>query len=156
MEPIHHFKPDVLQTLTQAVAHINKSKPNLLDFFRGAGVPAGILAPLDDQVRRDRDSISKFEIARQVLVGLNQIGDAGLGPRREVVKRVVEFDAFDCCWEADRLKAKGLVSEMQRIVNTKDSFTRLAQEFGTSERTTALRVLWSLKSGLFIAGSLGT
>ena len=92
---MYHFPPEVLQLLTQAIGYLNRSKPNVLDFFRGAGVPADILVPLDNQVRRDRDAISKFEIARQVLVQLNSLGDPGLGPRREVVRRVVEFDSFE-------------------------------------------------------------
>jgi restriction system protein len=116
MEPVHHFPPEVLQLLTQAIGYLNKSKPNVLDFFRGAGVPADILAPLDDQVHRDRGGISKFEIARQVLVQLNDLGDAGLGPRREVVRRVVEFDSFECCWPDDHLKAKGLGAARTAVV----------------------------------------
>ncbi len=128
MEPVHHFPPEVLQVLTQAVGYLNRSKPNVLDFFRGAGVPAAMLAPLDNQIRRDRHAISKFEIARQLLVQLNDLGDTGLGPRREVVRRIVEFDSFEGCWPDDRLKAKGLVSEVRDLVGTKDAFTRMSLE----------------------------
>ena len=48
--------------------------------------------------------------------------------RREVLKRVVEFEDFSTCWPDDQLKAKGLVAEIQRVVNVKNSFTRMKQE----------------------------
>ncbi len=35
---------------------------------------------------------------------------------------------FSTCWPEDRLKAQGLVSQIQKIVNVKDSFTRMRQE----------------------------
>lgn len=44
------------------------------------------------------------------------------------MKRVIEFEDFSTCWPNDQLKAKGLVSEIRRVVNVKDSFTKLHQE----------------------------
>jgi len=40
----------------------------------------------------------------------------------------VEFEDFSTCWANDQLKAKGLVGELRRVVNVKDSFTRMSQE----------------------------
>ena len=37
----------------------------------------------------------------------------------------MEFESFSSCWESDQFKAKGFVSEIQKIVNIKDSFTRM-------------------------------
>jgi restriction system protein len=54
--------------------------------------------------------------------------DAGLAARREVVRRVVEFEDFTRCWDNDVLQARGLVAEVRRLVNVKDSFTRINQE----------------------------
>jgi restriction endonuclease Mrr len=48
--------------------------------------------------------------------------------RRELLKRVVEFESFTNCWEKDQYKARGLVSEIRNIVNVKDTFTRMKQE----------------------------
>lgn len=45
-----------------------------------------------------------------------------------MVRRIVEFDSFEACWPDDRLKAKGLVSEVRALVGTKDAFTRMSQE----------------------------
>jgi len=56
------------------------------------------------------------------------VGDSGLRPRRAIIKRVTEFDNFDTCWPNDQLKAKGLVAELGKTVNVKDSFTRMKQE----------------------------
>jgi hypothetical protein len=60
-----------------------------------------------------------------VIVRLNEAGDAGLAARREVVRRIVEFEDFTRCWENDALQARGLVGEVRRLVNVKDSFTRM-------------------------------
>lgn len=45
-----------------------------------------------------------------------------------VLKRVVEFEDFSTCWPNDQLKAKGLVGEVRRVINVKDSFTRINKE----------------------------
>jgi energy-converting hydrogenase A subunit M len=58
---------------------------------------------------------------------LNELGDRTLAIRRELLRRVVEFEDFTRCWESDVMKAKGLVAEIQRTVNVKDSFTRMSQ-----------------------------
>jgi hypothetical protein len=59
---------------------------------------------------------------------LNERGEPALRERREIVKRVVEFDDFSSCWESDRLKAQGLVAQIQKLVDVKDSFTRMKDE----------------------------
>ena len=40
-----------------------------------------------------------------------------LAPRREILKRISEFDDFSSCWENDRYKAQGLVSQIQKLVD---------------------------------------
>lgn len=80
------------------------------------------------KVQRDKDSIKKYEIARSVLCRLNDAGEPTLAQRREVLKRVSEFEDFSSCWEGDRLKAQGLVAQIQKLVNVKDSFTRINLE----------------------------
>ena len=67
-------------------------------------------------------------IARDVLRWLNEGGDKTLAPRREVIKRVSEFEDFSTCYESDRYKAQGLVAQIQKVVNVKDSFTRINLE----------------------------
>jgi restriction system protein len=72
--------------------------------------------------------VNKYEIVREVLVRLNDKGEASLRTRREILKRVIEFEDFSTCWPADQLKAKGLVGEIRRVVDVKDSFGRMRQE----------------------------
>ena len=50
------------------------------------------------------------------------------------MKRVVEFEDFSTCWPDDRLQAQGLVSQIRRVVDVKDSFTRLKQEYDAEVR----------------------
>lgn len=128
VEIIYHFPPELTQQLIDAIPLLCRSKRDVVLFFRGAGTPSELCSRLECQLTQDRDSLNKYEIARIVLTHLNEGGEQMLRVRREVLKRVVEFEDFSRCWPADYLKAKGLVAEIQRVVNVKDSFTRMAQE----------------------------
>lgn len=124
----YHYPPDLLELLVEALARLNRGKKGLIIFLRGAGVEEADLTAVDEIVRTNPASINKFEIARQVLVKVNARGDSGLRPRREVIKRVVEFEDFSNCWPEDQLKARGLVAAVRDAVNKKDAFTRMHQE----------------------------
>jgi len=123
----YHFPAELIELLTSVIPLLNKSKRGVLTFFRSCGVPSGMLADLDKRVATDANSISKYEIARTVLTRINDGGDPLLRPRREVIRQVTEVQDFGQCWPDDQLKAKGLVSDVRRYVNVKDSFTRMQQ-----------------------------
>jgi len=85
----------------------------------------------NDLVRRlnqDKESIGKYEMARKVLTRLNEKQEKSLRERREVLKRIIEWEDFSSCWPNDRLKAQGLVAQIRSVVNVKDSFTRMNLE----------------------------
>lgn len=124
----YHYPPDLLELLVEALARLNKSKKGVVTFLRGAGVDEADLADVDEIVRKSPASINKFEIARQALVKVNARGDSGLRSRREIIKRVVEFEDYSSCWPEDQLKARGLVAAVREAVNKKDVFTRMHQE----------------------------
>lgn len=124
----YHYPPDLLELLVDALARLNKGKKGVVIFLRGAGVDEADLTAVEEILRTNPTSISKFEIARQVMVRVNARGDSGLRPRREIVKRVVEFEDFSSCWPEDQLKARGLVAAVREAVNKKDAFTRMHQE----------------------------
>ena len=128
MDHSYHYPPEVLNLLVDTIPLLCRSKNDVLVFFRGAGVSNSTISDLDQRVRVDRDNINKYEIARTVIQRINEKGDSELRTRREVIKRVVEFEDFSTCWPNDQLRAKGLVGELRRVVNVKDSFTRMAQE----------------------------
>lgn len=128
MNIVYHYPPDLFQHLVQVIPLLCRSKRDVLLFFRGAGVDSRILDDLWQQVETDRDSIYKYDIARTVLTRLNDKGEATLRERREILKRIVEFENFSSCWPDDQLKAKGLVAEIRELVEVKDSFTRMKQE----------------------------
>ena len=123
-----HYPPELFNLLVDAVPLLNRTKKDLLLFFAGAGVADDILRDLHQRLRGDRKSIGKFEITRTVLKRLNERGEKTLRPRREVLRRVVEFTNYDACWPDDQLKAKGVVASVRDIVNQKDSFTRMNLE----------------------------
>jgi restriction system protein len=124
----YHFPPEVFVVLKDTIPLLCRSKLDLLDFFRGAGVSESDLADLRMRVTQDRSSINKFEMARLVLTRINEQGDRALGVRRQVIRRVTEFEDYYTCWPDDQLKARGLVAELCRLVDVKDSFVRMRQE----------------------------
>jgi hypothetical protein len=124
----YHYPPEVFAVLKDTIPLLCRSKADLLDFFRGAGVAERDVAHLRQRVAADRNTINKYEIVRQVLTRINEHGDRDLAVRREVIRRVVEFEDFYTCWPDDQLKAKGLVAELRRLVEVKDSFVRMRQE----------------------------
>jgi restriction system protein len=124
----YHYPPDLFQLLIDAIPKLCRTKKNVLEFFTGAGVSREILGDLTRRVYEDRDSISKAEIVQTVLARLNQRGEAALRERREILKRIVEWEDFSTCWPDDQLAAKGLVAQIQRVVNVKDTFTRINLE----------------------------
>jgi restriction system protein len=128
MDIIFQYPPELLQLLVQTVPLLCRSKKDVLLFFRGAGMDFQFIEDLWDQVDQNRESISKYELTRIMLTRLNEKGEVTLRERREILKRVTEFEDFSTCWPEDQLKAKGLVSEVRRVVNVKDSFTRIQQE----------------------------
>lgn len=127
MDIIHHYPPEVLNLLVDTIPLLCRSKNDVLVFFKGAGVPSAVTADFQRKVNVDRKSVNKYEITREVLVRLNDKGEASLRERREILKRVIEFEDFSTCWSSDQLKAKGLVAEIRRVVDVKDSFGRMRQ-----------------------------
>lgn len=127
MEIVFHYPPELTQLLVQTIPLLCPSKPDVLLFFKGAGVPESVTSDVAARVAKDRNSINKYEMVRTVLERLNAKGESALRERREVLKRVTEFDDFSTCWASDQLKAKGLVAEISRVIGVKDSFTRMKQ-----------------------------
>lgn len=125
LDEAYHFLPDVMSLLVDTIPKICRSKTDVISFFRGAGTPQAMLADLEERVRRDRQSIGKYEIARTLLGRLNEAGDQMLRQRREVIRRTAEFEDFSGCYENDRLPAEALVKRVRDLVHQKDSFTRM-------------------------------
>lgn len=123
-----HYPPEVLNLLVDTIPLLCRSKKDVVLFLQGAGVDPSDIADVSRTIRTAPESINKYEITRTVLAKVNARGDSGLRPRREIIKRVVEFEDFSTCWPNDQLKAKGLIASLRDVVNVKDSFTRMKQE----------------------------
>lgn len=139
MPDAFHYPPHVFDLLVETIARLNRGKKGVVLFLRGAGVAEEDLAEVDHAVRLNPASINKFEIVRNVLTKVNARGDTGLRSRREIIKRVVEFENFETCWPQDMLTAKGLVASVREAVNAKDAFTRMKQERDTEREQTLAR-----------------
>ena len=123
-----HYPPELFNLLVETIPLLNRSKNDVLLFFRGAGVPHSTYQDISQRLRINRHDVSKYEITKTLLERLNARGDATLRERREIIRRVVQFENFDTCWPDDQLKAKGLAASVRDVVNQKDSFTRMRQE----------------------------
>lgn len=134
MDISFHYPPELFSLLVDTIPLLCRSKIDVLLFFKGAGVEHRDTCDAQEIVKADRKQITKYEIVRRVLTNINSRGEVTLRERREVLKRVVEFESFDSCWEPDRLKAQGLVAQIQKVVNVKDSFTRIRNEFENERR----------------------
>lgn len=128
MSIIYHYPPEITFLLIDVIPLLCRSKKDVTLFFRGAGVSKSVVDRVDDLLLSDPKSINKYEIARKIINHVNEGGDNTLRQRREVLKRVIEFEDFSTCWPDDQLKAKGLVAEVRRVQNVKDSFIRMKQE----------------------------
>jgi predicted RecB family endonuclease len=128
MDITFHFPPDLMNLLIEAIPALCKSKRDVLVFFQGAGVGTQFIGDLAQKVATSRDDVRKHDMVRTVLVRINARGESTLRERREVLRRVIEFEDFSVCWENDRNKAKALVADIRRLVNMKDTFTRIQQE----------------------------
>lgn len=124
----HHFHPEVVQLLVEAIPRLCRTKADLLAFFQGAGCDEAVLEPHRALYRENRDAFRKPIVCREILLDLNEQGDLALRARREIVKRVCQFEDFSTCWPNDVQQAKGYVADLRRIVNIKDSFTRMKDE----------------------------
>lgn len=124
----YHYPPELFSLLVDTIPLLNRSKWDVVMFFRGAGVPADITNALAARLKEAPKDINKYEMVRVVLDRLNSRGEATLRERREVLRRVVEFSTFDVCWPSDQLSARGLVASIRGVVQEKDAFTRMAQE----------------------------
>jgi restriction endonuclease Mrr len=122
------YPPELFALLVDTIPILCKSKKDVILFFRGSGVPEVQFADIEARLKEDRQSVGKYEIARTILTRMNEGGDVMLAARRELLKRATEFEDFSRCYDTDVMKAKGLVAEIQRVVNVKDSFTRMSQE----------------------------
>lgn len=128
MTEAFHYSNELLELLVETIARLFRSKKAVVLFLRGAGVADLDLLEVNEILAANPESINKFEIVRKALTTLNLHGDSGLRPRREIIKRVVEFERFETCWPEDQLKAKGLVASVREAVNAKDSFTKMKNE----------------------------
>jgi restriction system protein len=134
MDIIFHYPPELFGLLVESIPALIRGKKDVILFFRGAGVKPSVIRDLEERLYEDKDSLGKHEIARTMLTRLNENGEASLRERREVLKRITEWEDFSTCWPNDRLKAQGLVAQIQKVVNVKDSFTKMKLEKEEQER----------------------
>jgi restriction system protein len=122
-----HYPPDVFDAVVDAVPLLTRGKRDVVMFFRGCGVDRAFLAGVERRIAEE-PNFSKYHITREVLAYMNERGDLGLGPRRQLLKRVSEFDDFSSCYPDNQMKARGAVATVAQLINKKDSFTRLQEE----------------------------
>jgi len=128
MEIIYHYPPELTQLLIDTIPLLCRGKKDVILFFKGAGYDSKIAQSFLVRINRKDETVNKYLITRELIADINERGEPALRIRRELLKRVVEYEDYSTCWPADQLKAKGLVAEIRRVINVKDSFTRMQNE----------------------------
>ncbi|WP_080424295.1 hypothetical protein [Burkholderia ubonensis] len=128
-----HYPPELFNLLVDVVPLLNRSKQDVLVFFRGAGVSDAITSDIATRLRSAPKDVNKYQMVRTVLERLNAKGESTLRERREVLRRVVDFANFDSCWPDDQLKAKGLVASIREVVKLDNSLRQHAAQVNTTE-----------------------
>jgi hypothetical protein len=142
-DDVYQFRPDVFKAVELAIPLICPAKKDVVTFFKGAGLRHSRLDDLALAVRWDRESLKKHEMTHELLAIANEDpSDVGLKVRREVLKRIVDFNNFESCWQRDQLSARGAVTKVRELVEEKDAFTRMTL---AHDRERATRVAQSVR-----------
>lgn len=86
----------------------------------------------------NKDAFKKHIVTRVVLTDLNRMQNTRIKERREVLKRVSEFENFSACWESDREPARTHVRDVRDLIHVKDSFAKMEQ-VATQERQARMK-----------------
>lgn len=125
LDEAFHYPSDLLDLLVDAISRLCRGKQAVLTFFKSCGIAEGVFLDHARALREDPSSFKKAPVSRSILVRLNEGGDRYLRQRREVIKRVTEWEDFSTCWPEDRLAAEGLVAKVRARVDKADAFTRM-------------------------------
>jgi restriction system protein len=128
MDITFHYPPELLKLLTEVIPKLNKTKKDLLLFLQGASVRSELLSPYQTLLRTNKEGFNKYHVTQELLTKLNELGEGGLRERREILRRVTEFQEYSVCWENDQAAARGLVAQIRDLVYVKDTFTRINLE----------------------------
>src|ERR1700676_3039261 len=115
----YQYPPELFELLVEALPALTKSKESLLTFFRSAGISNAELRPIREALLLDSNSYSKYAISRRLLSYINEGGDRFLPIRRELLKRIVEYESFSACYPNQFHKAKALVADIRHLVHVR-------------------------------------
>ena len=83
MEIIFHYPPELTQLLIQTIPLLCPSKPDVLLFFKGAGVPESVFSDIAFTV----DTISYQRMTRIGQMNPDLMRPAGMGPKAQQAHR---------------------------------------------------------------------
>ncbi|MCV5706679.1 restriction endonuclease, partial [Escherichia coli] len=78
---IFHYPPELFNLLVDVVPLLNRSKQDVLVFFRGAGVPDNITSDIAVHLRAAPKDVNKYQMVRTVLERPNAKGEHALRER---------------------------------------------------------------------------
>lgn len=132
----YHCPPEMVLLLVDTIPVLCKSKQDVILFFADAGIGDQILGDLKQQLRENKEALTKYALVRTVLERLNEEDNVDCAPVQAVLKRVVEWRDFSVCYADVRCKAEDGVQRIRNLVERKDAETRkrLAEENEWSQR----------------------
>ncbi|MDP4267207.1 MAG: hypothetical protein Q8880_07220 [Bacteroidota bacterium] len=97
MNEFYWFEPTLYDFIKKAITNINKSKKDVFDFFKTAGVEEKIIIDLENQINKDSNSMYKEQVCDDILYKINDKSNKYKVQRVEIIRKIVEFKDFDRC-----------------------------------------------------------
>jgi restriction system protein len=69
-----HYPPELFNLLVDTIPVLNRSKKDVLLFFRGAGVSGDLVDDIAKRLKSAPSELNKYEMVRTILDGLNTRG----------------------------------------------------------------------------------
>lgn len=122
---------DIFELIVDTIPRLVKGKVSVIQFFESCGVPWVHLIEVKRALAENRERITKYQIARMVVSKLNELGEVELRSRRDVLRRVVEWEDYAGSFANDRERAELNVHRLRKLTGMKDAVTRLKQDLQT-------------------------
>src|ERR1700682_4557815 len=94
----HLFPPEVFRLTVETIACVHKGKRDIFNFFKMCDVDDSDLAEANRLYSVDPDGTRKTAIAESVLHRLIKKQDAAIFQRREILRRLSQYEDFGSCW----------------------------------------------------------
>ena len=95
---LFHYPPELFSLVVDTIPRLCRSKADVLLFFRGAGIEEAQLQDIRAVAHIESGEPQQVRNRANGSYPPNEKGERSLRERREILKRIVEFEDFSTCW----------------------------------------------------------